>query len=349
MLWIIGLGSFIHALAGASENSSLAWLEKQTHHVPWEGILAYDLIFPIFVFISGVAIPYAIKGKLERGAKRSILALHTIKRAIILIFIGLIYNGLLDFNFETLRCASVLGLIGVAYAIGALVYIFTQSFMTRIAWAVGILAGVSVLQLLVPVPDFGAGTLTRDGSINAWIDQAYLPGHLYGGTFDPEGILCCVSAGFLALLGCLTGELLQHRKSPQLKSVWQLALAGTLMVLVGWASWALGYPAIKSAWTSTFNLFAGGYSLILLALFHWSIDFNKSFNWSFPLQIVGMNPLTIYLLVRIVPFYGVSKFFFGGLAKMNEPYEHSILLAGMLLIEFALLYLCYRKRIFLRI
>ncbi len=349
MLWIIGLSGFFRSLAEANGNLVLVGIAKQTHHVPWEDLRAYDLIFPIFVFISGVAIPYAMKGKLERGVKRSTLALQTLRRTLVLIFLGLVYNGLFDLKFDSLRWASVLGLIGIAYGIGALTYLCTTGFRSRVYWALGLLVGISSLQLIVPVPESGAGILTSDGSINAWIDQAFLPGRLHGGSFDPEGILCCISAGFLTLLGCLTGELLLHRRHPQLRSVWQCALAGTLMILVGWAIWALGYPPIKNAWTGTFNLFAGGFSLILLALFHWSIDFKSRGNWSLPLQIIGMNPLTIYLLARIVPFSTISRFFFGGLASVNETYAQSILFAGVLLIEFALLTLCYRKRIFLRI
>jgi len=349
MLWIIGLDLFIRAVAGITESPLLDWWAEQTQHAQWDGLRAYDLIFPVFVFISGVAIPYAMRAKLERGTGKLKLTLHTLKRVALLIFLGLVYNGFLQLNWETLRYASVLGTIGIAYGIAALVFLFTRSFITRIAWAIALLVGVALLQLLYPVPDHGSAVLTQEGIFNAWFDRTYLPGHLYGTTFDPEGWLCAISAGFLALTGCLAGELLYHRKTPRLLSVGQFIAIGTALILLGWLCWRLGYPPIKSAWTSSFNLLAGGIALLLLALFHLLTDFGKTPNWSLPFQIIGMNPLTIYLLYRIVPFGKISQFFFGGIARHRGEWEQPTLILGMLAIQWLLLYLCYRKRIFLRI
>lgn len=349
MLWIIGLDLLIKTIAGLTESPCLDWWAGQMRHAAWEGLHIYDLIFPIFVFISGVAIPYAMRAKQARNVSRKSLTLHTLRRTALLILLGVVYNGLLNFEWATLRYASVLGTIGIAYAIAALVFLYTNSFKARAGWASSILIVVAALQLLYPVPEHGSATLTQHGIFNAWFDRAYLPGQLIYGHFDPEGWLCLISAGFLALLGCLAGELLYHKKTPQLVTVGQFLAAGSVLTLLGWICWHFGYPPIKSAWTSSFNLLAGGIALMVFAIFHLLIDFKKTPNWSLPLQIVGMNPLTIYLLYHIVPFAFISRFFFGGIAKLSGEWGQPVLILGMLIIQFSLLYLCYRKRIFLRI
>ncbi len=70
MFWIIGGGAFIGALAKVTEWGWLNVLAEQTHHVAWNGFRAWDLIFPLFMFISGVAIPFAITSKLDKGVAK---------------------------------------------------------------------------------------------------------------------------------------------------------------------------------------------------------------------------------------------------------------------------------------
>ena len=345
MLWIVGLSKLFIALAAVT---SIPWLDAwadQLEHVPWDGLRAYDLIFPLFMFLAGMAIPYSLAAKQSRpgGAIRSILL-----RVALLILLGAIYNGLLQLKFDTQRYASVLGQIGVAYAIAAFIFLFTRTWKSRVIWLLGLLLGIAALQLLFPVPGHGAGVLTPEGIVNAWIDRQFLPGRLHGGNFDPEGLLCAVSASALTLGGVLTGSFIRHR-GPRLTNVPILLAAGAVLILLGWLCWTLGYPPIKSAWTTTFNLLAGGICLSLFALFHLAIDFIPAVNWSFPLQVVGMNPLTIYLAARILPFSAIAAFFAGGLAERSGPWSPVILLSATLLIEWLLLLFLYRKKIFLRV
>ncbi|MGB6222126.1 acyltransferase family protein [Haloferula sp.] len=291
MLWIIGLEGVFRSLAEASDSSIRDAVVVQLKHVPWAGLRGYDLIFPLFMFLSGVAIPWSVGNKLERGAARKGVALGILRRAFLLVLLGMIYNGLLNFQFDKLRVASVLGQIGVAYAIAALVWTFVATRSTRVIILVGVMLGVAVLQLLVPVPGHGAGVLTPEGSINGWIDRHLLSGQLYRKDFDPEGLLCIVSASALTLGGAFAGDYLKRQAEPHLRTVGLFLGIGAGLILAGWTCATLGYPSIKSAWTGTFHLYAGGISLILLGIFHWLIDFPKRWNWSFPLQVVGMNPL----------------------------------------------------------
>jgi predicted acyltransferase len=192
MLWITGGGAFVVYLSKASGAGWLNTIAEQMEHVPWEGFHFFDLIFPLFMFISGVAIPYAILSKKEKGTPENVLFKRIVKRLFLLIIFGVLYNKGLKNGFDNIRFASVLGQIGIAYFIAATIFLYTKNWTSRIIWLLLIMVFISVLQLAVPVPGGEAGVFTADGSINSWLDRMFLPGRLHGGTFDPEGLLCTV-------------------------------------------------------------------------------------------------------------------------------------------------------------
>jgi len=350
MFWIVGGGGFFLALEKATGWGWLEAMSTQLVHVPWEGFKAWDLIFPLFMFIAGVAIPYAVLGKLKKGIPKSSLVKKVVKRGVVLVLLGFVYNGILKFQYGEagFRFASVLGQIGLAYLFASLIFLFTRNFKFRLIWLAGILAGYAVLQLFVPVPGFGAGSLTPEGSINGYIDQILLPGRLYGGTFDPEGLLCIVSAAGITLMGALAGEVLRNRQWTDYQKLGILSLAGVVGIILG-VVLSIWYPIIKSAWTTTFNLLAGGISFLLLALFYMVIDVWKWRKWAFFFRVIGLNSITIYLGVRIIDFYHTSGFLFGGIASHAGDYGRAITIAGVILVEWLFLYFLYRRKIFLRV
>lgn len=349
MLWIIGLAEFFKALAAVTDVGWLDAFALQNEHVAWEGLRVHDLIFPLFMFISGMAVPYALGGKRERGAAPASLLGGVWRRALILVLLGIVYNKGLQFKFDTQRYASVLGQIGIAYGIAATIYLFTKTWKGRAAWALGILLGIAALQLLFPVPGVGAGVLTPEGVINGWFDRGWLPGRLHGKVFDPEGWLCTISASALTLGGVMAGDYVRGWGGPSYTAASRMMLAGTALLFGGWLCWHFKYPPIKSAWNSTFNLLAAGISIWLFVAFYLVIEFNPGQKLSFPLEVVGMNPLTIYLLEGILSFPDISKFFFGGIAHLCGKWEEVVLTLGVLVIEWLLLYFLWKKRAFLRV
>jgi predicted acyltransferase len=351
MLWIIGLSEFFIQLAGVTK---IGWLETwavQMDHVAWEGIRVHDLIFPLFMFASGISVPYALKPKLETGTPRGKLLAGIWRRVLVLVLLGLVYNGGLRFaGFSDQRFASVLGQIGIAYGVAVTVFLLTRTWRGRSAWCLGIMVAVTVLQLLIPVPGHGAGVLTPEGSINAWLDQHFLPGRRHEwAPYDPEGVLSVISACALTLGGVLLGGHVRSWEKPSLTAATRLLIAGTALLFVGWVCWHLGYPPIKKIWTTTFNLLAGGICTWLFVVFHLAVDFRPHSNWSFFLQVIGMNSITIYLAEKIVPFHLISEFFFGGVAAHSGNWSQVILTLGVLIIEWLVLYYLWRKNTFLRV
>ena len=350
MFWIIGGGSLIVALAEATKWGWLEVIGAQMEHVPWAGFHFEDLIFPLFMFISGVAIPYAITAKVEQGAKRRKLFNKILKRGIILVLLGIIYNGALKNGFANMRVASVLAQIGLGYLFAATIVLYTKSFKTRLAWLIGILSGIAILQLFVPVPGYGAGLLDPEGGMNAWIDRMFLPGRLYGGTFDPEGLLCIVSAITVTLMGTFAGSFLRDGEPASRQKAGKLAITGAALVVVALALSPV-YPIIKAAWTVPFNLLTAGIGFLLMSLFYFSIDVKGwtkgivSYKILF-FKVIGMNSITIYLAVDIINFGLISQFFVGWLAA---PLGQWIVILGAIIIEWLLLYYLYTKKIFLRV
>ena len=350
MLWIIGGGALIVALAQATQWGWLQVIADQMEHVPWNGFHFEDLIFPLFMFISGVAIPYAITSKVEQGVKRKGLFHKILKRGIILVILGMVYNGALKNGFSDMRVASVLAQIGLGYLFAATIVLYTKSFKTRLAWLIGIMSGIAILQLAVPVPGYGAGILDQVGGMNAWIDRMFLPGRLYGKTFDPEGLLCIVSAITVTLMGSFAGTILRDGKPASSRKASILAITGAALVTLALLL-STFYPIIKAAWTVPFNLLTAGISFLLLSLFYFTIDVK---DWTHGIvsykilffKVIGMNSITIYLAVDIINFGLISQFFVGWLAA---PFGQWVIILGAIVIEWLLLYYLYTKKIFLRI
>ena len=348
MLWIIGGGQLLYLITSMSKCTWDDILGTNMHHAAWAGFRFFDLIFPLFMFLAGVSIPYSITGKLEKGTPAKKLAMKIVRRVVILIFLGLVYNGLLKFDFANLRVASVLGQIGLAYGIAAIIVLFSRKSITPLYWCITILVMYAAVQLFVPVPEYGSGILTKEGCINGYIDRMLLPGRLYGKVFDPEGLLCNISASVIVLFGVQAGILLRANRFSGYRKTVILAVAGACLLVLGLFISPF-YPCIKSAWTTTFNFIAGGISLMLLSLFYIVIDVWKFQRWSYFFRIIGLNSITIYLAVQIIDFKHTSNFFFYGTAKLFGSYKPVVLIIGIIAVEWFLLWVLYRKKIFLKV
>jgi predicted acyltransferase len=352
MFWITSGEGLIFSLAALTGWPFFLWAKTQLQHVPWDGFVFYDMIFPLFLFIAGVSMPFSILKRKNRGESLKTIYLHLCKRMLLLLLLGFIYNKLLRFDFEHQRWASVLGRIGLAWFFAAIIVLNT-SVRKQIVWFAGILLSYWAVMKLIPVPGFGPGILTPEGNLAAFIDQKLLPGsfccYQYG---DNEGILSTIPAIATALLGALAGHFLAL-ETPRLnglkKGLLMLA-AGAACLGVGKA-WSPLFPIIKNLWTSSFVLFAGGWNLILLAVFYLIIDVWKIRRWSFPFVVIGLNSITIYLLsAGILNFQTMNKFFFTGVINLfSEPARPVAGAVCFIICEWVFLYFLYRKKIFMKV
>lgn len=349
MFWIMGGCSLIITFAEATKWSFLEALIPQMEHAEFgKGFHFLDLIFPLFMFISGVAIPFAVSAKVEAGAEKLGLMKKIVKRAVILVIFGIIYNGALANGFVKPRLASVLGQIGLAYLFAATIVLYTKSIKARILWVIGILSGIAFLQLLFPVPGYGAGHFDKIQGVNGWIDVMLLPGREIHDA-DPEGILCIISAISVTLMGALAGSVLRDGAATQRKAG-ILAVTGASLITIALLLSPV-YPIIKYIWTVPFNLLTAGISFILLAIFYFIIDVKSWTKGAMSYIILfftvfGMNSITIYLATHFINFGQPSHELLGWLAI---PLGNWVMTIGFIATEFMFLYYLYKNKIFLRV
>ncbi|MCE4564806.1 DUF5009 domain-containing protein [Maribellus sp. CM-23] len=345
MFWITGGGYLATVIA---QMTGAEWLGNQMHHVEWAGFRFEDLIFPLFMFIAGVAVPFSVGSKLEKNVPKRRLFIKIFNRLLLLIVLGILYNGVFKNGFTDGRIASVLGQIGIGYFFAALIYLYFPALKSRIFWLAGILVGFGVIQLLIPVPGVGAGVLTPEGCINGYIDRLFLPGRLYGGVYDPEGILCSLSATGVTLMGTIAGNILRYKKTSDWQKIGYLTATGVSLIVLALA-FSTFYPIIKKCWTSTFNMMAGGISFILMALFFLIIDHWKFRGWAFYFKVIGMNSIFVYLFTRIIDTQNLTQFFVGWLIKPMGEASALALAISTLTVIWLLLYYMYKRKIFLRV
>lgn len=350
MFLIMGGAPLIVSLCALAPDSlPLQWLSGQMHHVRWDGFTLYDTIFPLFLFIAGLSFPFSLAKQREAGVSSGVTARKIIRRALILFLLGLVYNGLFNLQFDTLRFASVLGRIGVAWMCASLMTLWVP-LRGRLLISGLLLVGYSLL-LTIPAPDAaGAPLWSEQGSVAGYIDRLILGRHIYaGGALDPEGVLSTLPAVVTAMLGIFTGEfLLKSPLSGGRKSL-VMAAAALLLLALG-LGWGVLQPINKTLWTSAFVLVSAAYSLAMFALFYYLIDVRGLRRWAAPFVVIGLNSITIYMAQQFVDFGAVARFFLGGLASLlPEAWGGVLLAAGYVAACWLLLYLLHRKGLYLKV
>ena len=348
MLFISGLGWLIVAVCSLFPGGVDCWLAGEMGHVEWNGWTHHDTIFPLFLFIAGISFPFSYAKQQAAGASRGRIYRKIVFRALALFGLGLLYNGILRLHLDSVRFYSVLARIGFAWMFAALLFINFKP-RTRAVIAVAILIGYNLL-CTIPAPDVpGADPLSKDGCLAGYIDRCLMSGHLCYGNFDPEGLLSLLPSIVTAMLGMFTGEWVRKQNvSGGRKTACMLAAAAVLFVL-GYI-WSIWFPINKKLWTSSFVLVVGGFSLASFALFYWIIDVKGHSKWAFPLRVVGMNSIAIYMLPSIIDVGYTKDFFFGGFIALCSPQWASVLSAATyLIVIWSMMYFLYKQKIFLKV
>jgi len=369
MFWIVGGEGIIHSLAIATGWQFFKVLSVQLEHVRWEGFHFYDNIFPLFLFIVGAVIPFALVSRPERGEPRPEIYRKVITRFMLLIILGLIYNQGWHQNWAKPFIGSVLGEIAFAYLFASFIVLHTRKIRYIIMWTAGIMVAVALIHFLLPVPGYGRGVFTLRGSANAYIDRTLNPGEIYfymtpaGDVYnlahcpmppdavpvaDAEGILNWFSVTSITLMGVIAGLILRNQSiKPHRKvAIYVVSGAGLLLGAFALKPW---YPIIKMIHTGTFYMLAGGCSFLLLALFYLVIDIWKMQRWAFFFKVVGMNAIVLYMGCQLVNVNYTSGVLVGGLAMYLGAFGPVLISLVTAALVWTSGYLLYRKKIFLRV
>ncbi len=353
LFWIVGGHLVFIALFKLTEWGWLGAVVGQLEHVPWNGFQAYDLIFPLFLFMAGVSTPYSLTRRLAEGARSDVIR-KVIQRGLILVLLGIIYNNGLQWKgLENMRLGSVLGRIGLAGMFAQLIFVFNYETPKRLwYWLVGILLGYWSLMSFGHAPGFSPGDLTMEGNFASYVDRLLLPGKLNKGIHDPEGLLATLPAIGNALLGILAGLWLR-RSAEEVsgdRKAAGLAIAGLALLALG-GLWDFVFPINKQLWTSSFVLWTCGWGSLLLALFYWTIDVRgwaRGFGAFF--AVIGMNSVLIYMSSKFLSFDFTAQALFGGLARAFPPPVASlVIVTGVFAVKWALFWFLKRQKVFLKV
>ena len=357
-IWILGGDGLMWAIGEMSEGKGSivsgvgGLLADQLRHVPWEGFRFYDLIFPLFVFLTGVSIVLSLPRLVEREG-RAAAHVRILRRALILYLLGIIYYGGISGHWSDVRLVGVLQRIAFCYLAASLMFL-NFSLRGMIAACVALLVGYWALLTFVPVPGIGAGSYAPDANLANWIDCNYLPGRLWDVTRDPEGLLSTLPAIASCLLGVFAGLVLRDvRLRAQQKSLLLIA-AGVVLLAAGYL-WALQFPIVKAIWTSSFVLVAGGWSAILLGATHQVVDVWGVKRWATMFTWIGANAIALYMINNVVGLDKLAaRFVDGDFGKfldsaVTQGTGNFVLNALAVTFAFTLAGFLYRRKIFIRV
>lgn len=267
-------------------------------HADWNGWTMTDLVFPFFLFIVGVSLTLSFARRIARGDSRAALFRQVVRRSIIIFLLGLLLAGFPYFDFAKIRIPGVLQRIAVCYFCAALIFLTTR-LRAQIAWTAGLLAIYWILMTVVPVPGHGAGVLTSEGSLEAYVDTLLLNGHTYQGRqWDPEGTVSTLPAIATTLFGVLAGHWLRASSSVSMRTLG--LLGGGLVGVAAGQLMNLWLPINKNIWTSSYSVFTAGLALLFLGVCYWIVDVKGWKWWTKPFVVFGMNAITVYVLSGLV-------------------------------------------------
>lgn len=309
-------------------------------HAPWNGWTLTDLVFPTFLFLVGCSIVLSMAGRLARGADRSKLALHVLRRSALILLLGWFLSLMPYFHFTLLRFYGVLARIAICYLCTGLLFLRVQRPRTLALITAALLVGYWLLMRFVPVPGFGVPTrdipiLDPDRNLVAWLDRGIVAitqhllhtGRLYEKVRDPEGLLSTLPAIATTLLGVLAGLYIRSADAsgdkPAARKFTGLLASGAGLLAAGYL-WSPWFPFNKKLWTSSYVLLAAGWALLALGLLYWLLDVRQVHTRSkliaaliWPWRVFGSNAIAAYTVSAV--FIKALIFFHVGTTDSGKP------------------------------
>ena len=274
------------------------------NHSAWNGFTPTDLVFPTFLFVMGISLVLSSGANRARKTPRSVQLRHILRRTLLLFLFGLVVNGFPYFHLDTLRIYGVLQRFAVCYLLASLLQMLTLKVSRYVALFLLCIIGYWILLRWVPIPGFGLPVknfplLDPDINLTAFIDRHIFPTRLFEHTRDPEGLLSDIPSFASTLLGMIAGRWITASRaaSAKLKGM----LAGAVILLVVGQIWSRTFPINKKLWTSSYVLYAGGWSVLILGLFYFAIEMKQwRGRWISPWLAFGTNAIVAYVISELL-------------------------------------------------
>ena len=354
-------------------------------HAAWNGFTPTDLVFPMFLFLVGSSIVFSVQSRLASGVPHRTIALQMLRRAFYIFVIKMALTAFPHFHLSHLRIFGVLTRIALCYLAAGLIFLYVRSWKALAGITALLLAGYWILMRFVPVPGFGVPTheipiLDPDRNLAAWIDRGFNAacqrwlhtGSLYEHTRDPEGLLSTLPSVATTLIGTLAALWLRRTTSPGGETTRRLLLISALGCLALGRVWNPWFPINKNLWTSSFVLYAAGWSLFGLAVAFWLFDMERIQKRSraaaailWPMIVFGSNAITAFalsnLFIKLLSWWKVAGPDGESVSALGWIYSHWFASHGSsnntsLAFAIAFVALCFvpnwllwRRKIFLRV
>lgn len=354
LFMLVGLQPILYPLLAKSDYTFLnTTLLSQIDHVQWEGFSAWDLVMPLFLFMSGVTMPFSLP-KYRQNNSSAKLWLRVIKRFLLLFFLGMIVQGnILGLDPNRIYIYSnTLQAIAVGYLLTVPMVLYLKP-QTQIAV-------IAALLVIYTLPMALLGDWTPQGNFACIVDKMLLGRFRDGSYIAADGTwqfaswydytwlwssltFCCTVA-----MGSLAGVMIKNGNSNRQKTAIRMLIMGIALIASG-EIWGMWHPIIKRIWSGSMTLYSGGWCYILLALFYWWIDVKghkRGLQW---LQYYGCNAIAAYLLGSLISFRSIADSLFHGLEQYMGEHYPILLTAGNSLIIFGILAVLYRQKIFLKV
>jgi predicted acyltransferase len=327
MFWIVGGGALMAGLRNLGSNPVTDAIVYQLNHTPWQGLRFYDTIWPSFMLMVGVAVPFSLaKARLTQA--QSQLLRKALTRAAVLFLLGSLRESVSLNAPYWVELSSALQPIAVAY----MAAFFLARTPIKVQAAVGglLLVGYAALLAFVPAPGVPAGSYAKGANL----------------VLATEGwgtVICTIPTISTTILGLILGELLMSSRSKSAK-LRIIAITGACGVLLGMTLDPV-IPVVMKLWTTSYGILTAGWACLMFALFYWVIDVAGIRRWAFPFVVIGMNAVAVYMAGTLFPLNRIVGIFTRGVSAHLEVLVRAII---VLAVEWGILYWMYRRKIFLR-
>ncbi len=340
-------------------NIALSWhTPSELTHAPWNGGVHFaDVVFPWFLLMVGVAIPYAWASHRRKGWSRGRYLLRAAARAAGLFALGCLIDS--SIAKRPLFDLDVLQLIGLSYFVAAALAMLLPSPLRLLVAALFLLAHGAVLRW-VHVPGMATGTFEPTRNVIAYVNLHVL------GPYHLAGLISVVPASALVLIGTALGDILRRERIAPMRRLRTLVVSGLLLVGLGWA-WSLSLPFNKPVWTGSYILFTGGLGALTLAALFALLDvpgigIMKGRAWATPLLVFGSNAIAAYVAPILVKLWVLQVVDWPGThVPLQQAFLHTAVrrwgvigggwayTLGYIGFWWLVLLVLYRRKIFLRV
>jgi predicted acyltransferase len=344
MFWIVGGSPVVVGLQALGHSAILDALIYQLNHSTWEGLRFYDCIWPSFMLMVGISIPFSYAKRSLTQTHRQML-FHAIRRFVVLMLLGAVRESVNLGSPHLIELSSALQPIAVASLVAFL--LAPKSWKFQAVAGASILVGYLLLLALVPVPGVGSVSYRQGANLVYAIDKALLP-HRTGEAVFLEGwgtILSTIPTISTTILGLLFGGLLRSRQTVRRKM--------TIIGMTGLGGLVAGYavsffvPIVMKMWTASYGILSASWAALMFLLFYWIVDALGHRKWAFVFVVIGMNALAVYMSDTFTRLHQIVGIFSRGPSAAMGAFGPLFAALAFFTVEWGILYWMYKRRLFL--